>query len=283
MLVDIQGSKTGGRGDAATLKDKGETAVQLASYALELLSCTRGTHQYCLGMTVYDEAIALWYYDACGVVYTSEYISLIEHFEKFAAIIVGFAFLSPEEYGMLPAATFIPHEPYSRHFPPRDLEEYTIHPPKDAPEKWKAVSITLDEPIFTQYTLTGRRTFVYHVYSDPPIDSVTSKNVLKLSYQVSSRKSEETLVAHAKRMNVPHLPQIHMSADLWKMSDGIRDIFVDDRGKRLKYENRTLRAILYRPYRPIEPLLRENMELIPVMVSQMLDCESSHAPSTSCP
>ncbi|KAJ3557709.1 hypothetical protein NM688_g1320 [Phlebia brevispora] len=245
-------------------------AVQTASYALEVLSCTYGTRQFCLSIILKDEAISLWYYDASGIVYTADYISIVKNFEVFAAIIVGFACCTPERFGVFPTSVLKPHIPYTRQFPQHNLEEGTIVMPH--PVTKQQISVTMDQCIFAQYILIGRRTFLYTVDTDPMISK--NKLIMKVSYQVTTRRKEYELVALAKKKKVRHLPQIHLWGDLWQLSDGVRDLFLKDNEKQVHYEDRVLRAIVYTRYSSIKPLFTDNPLLIPVMVDQMIDCLS---------
>ncbi|KAJ3552748.1 hypothetical protein NM688_g3990 [Phlebia brevispora] len=245
-------------------------AVQTASYALEVLSCTYGTRQFCLSVILKDEAISLWYYDASGIVYTADYISIIENFEIFAAIIVGFACCTPEQFGVFPTSVLQPHIPYAQQFPLQSLKEGTIVIPD--PLTKERINVTMDQCLFAQHILIGRRTFLYTVDTDPVISK--DKLIMKVSYQVTTRRKEYDLVALVKEKIVRHLPQIHLWADLWQLSDGVRDLFLQKDKQRVKYEDRVLRAIIYTRYSQIRPLFSENIQLIPVMVDQMIDCLS---------
>ena len=64
-----------------------------------------------------------------------------------------------------------------------------------------------------------------------------------------------------------------MSADVWKLSDGVRNVFYELSGHRAEYEDKILRAIVYTRYASIKDLFAERCELIPVMVDQLIDCE----------
>ncbi|KAJ3559909.1 hypothetical protein NM688_g48 [Phlebia brevispora] len=241
--------------------------IQVASYAIELLSCTYGTRAHCLGLSIKDDALCLWYYDASGIVYTEDFLSIIDNFELFAAIIVGLGCCTPEQFGVIPSSVIRPHASYSRKFPPPNLDEgtLTIQNPQ-----FKDVEVTMDQSVFCQYILVGKRTFLYTIETDPPL--CKKKLIMKLSYQVTTRKEEYKLVDAAKKVKVRHLPEIHLWADLWKLSDGARDAFLRESGQQAIYEDRVLRAIVYTRYSPIRPLFLDNCLLIPVMVDQMFDC-----------
>ncbi|KAJ3531015.1 hypothetical protein NM688_g7634 [Phlebia brevispora] len=254
-------------GDTNDLCVGGEAAIQSGSYALELLSCTYGTRAHCFSFVLKDDKMTLWFYDASGVVYTKECISLVSDFEVFAAVIVAFACCTPEQFGSMPLSIMKSTGP-ARHIPPENLTKYKLtmtHPLQN-----KKVTVTLDKSLFTQYTLTGRRSFLYTIKTTP---TVSSKDmIVKFSYQVCTRKAEQDLVAIARKAGVKHLPRIHMWGELWKLSDGIRKVFYRKSKGTAKYEDRTLRAIVYTQYASIKDLFSRSCELIPVMVDQMIDC-----------
>ncbi|KAJ3535782.1 hypothetical protein NM688_g6929 [Phlebia brevispora] len=245
-----------------------DMSIQVSTYALELLSCTYGTRSHCLSISIKDDEVFCWYHDASGIVYTEDHISIIDNFELFAALIVGFACCTPEQFGILPSSVVRPRVPYPRNFPPPNLDESTLTI-ADAHTK-QDVAVTFEEYLLSQYMLVGKRTFLYAIDTEPVLTK--QKLIVKLSYQVTSRKEEHQLVDTAKKAGVPHLPEIHLWGDIWKLSDGARAAFLSGSDGNATYEDRVLRAIVYTRYSPIKPLFAENCLLIPVMVDQMLDC-----------
>ncbi|KAJ3552549.1 hypothetical protein NM688_g4095 [Phlebia brevispora] len=244
-----------------------EAAIRSGSYALELLSCTYGTRVSCFSGVLQDDKLSLWYYDAEGVAYTTSYLSILSDFESCAAIIVAIARCKLEQFGVLPASVIKPHSPYPRSFPPPNLGDssFTIrHPTSDQP-----IRIILKRPLFAQYVLQGRRTFVYTIETSPATPATDL--IAKFAYQVHTRKSEHELVTIARKAGVQHLPEIHMWADLWKLSEGARRTFYEGDDK-INREDRILRMIVYTQYASIKPLFLERCELIPIMVEQMADC-----------
>lgn len=214
-----------------------------------------------------EDRIHLWYYDACGTVRTKDTISLIDDFEKAAALLVGIAICSPEQLGALPS--FIsppPSAPYPTSWPPENLQNHTLTLRRPSE---KDMSITLTQPVFTQYSLSGRRTFVYNI--DPNRAISDEEMIVKLSYQVSTRKPEQDLVMIARKAGVEHLPRIHLSGDLFKMSDGVRRIFLERGG--IDYEDRMLRMIVYSKYLPLSSLVPEHPECLREMTVQIINCK----------
>ncbi|KAJ3556845.1 hypothetical protein NM688_g1796 [Phlebia brevispora] len=246
-----------------------QAAIQSGAYALEVLSCTYGTRSFCHGAVLKDEKVSLWYYDAAGIVYTKQYLSLVRDFEKVAAIIVGSACCAPEQFGAIPTSVMKPSIPHSKGFPPDNLRGSTLN--VRHPTTGKRVRITLKDSLYTQYVLLGRRTFTYTMKA-PSISK--SELIAKFAYQVTTRRPEHELVTIACEAGVKHLPVIHMWADLWKMSEGTRRIFFGS-DEQEKYEDRTLRMIVYARYSSIKDLFPKRCELIPIMVEQMIDCEST--------
>ncbi len=220
-----------------------------------------------------DDKLFFWYYDACGVVYTNQHFSLIHDFEKAAAIFIALASCTPERFGMLPTSIIKPPTPYRKAFPPRDLTGSVLS--VRHPESGKRFKITLKDSLYTQYILAGRRTFAYTMDTSPKL----SKQGLmaKFSYQVNSRRPEHEFIDIAREAGVEHLPDFHMWADLWKMSDGARRVFFADDEHESAYEDRTLRIIVNTEYGSIKTLFSERCELIPVMLNQMVNCECRFA------
>ena len=64
------------------------------------------------------------------------------------------------------------------------------------PRSKQEVLVSLDKVVFAQYSLMGRRTFLYTIKTKP---GDTSKPLIaKFSYQVCTRKAEQDLVAVAE-------------------------------------------------------------------------------------
>ena len=254
-------------------------SIQSASYALELMSASHGARVHCICHLLKDDEITPWYYDASGAVHASDSISMIYDFQKYAAFIVAMGSLTPEQHGSLPSsaptsaaspAIWRPND-VAPAFPWPDLMGCRIAMFEDEQmPKHTLRTETLGEHIISQYTLFGRRTSVYG--AELHRSGKVRKVVVKLSYQPSERPKEQAFVVRACRAKVPHVPRIEMSADLFKMSDGIRDAFLDSTGEVVPYECRTLRAIMYPRYRPLKDLFTDHCLFIPVMADQMIVC-----------
>ncbi|PSS17152.1 hypothetical protein PHLCEN_2v3210, partial [Hermanssonia centrifuga] len=244
-----------------------DVKLQAGGYALELASCTYGTRLFSLGSIVRDDKMSFWYYDASGYIRTEETVSVIKDFEKFAAIMVAFACGEPKHWGALPdIISPPPSTPYPASFPPPSLKGHSIQ--MTLPETQEQVKVTLGKPIFTQYGIVGRRTFLYRIKTDTVV--AQTPLVVKFAYQVVSRKREQDLVEVARKAGVDHIPKVHMWSDLWKLSEGARAIFHN--GETNAYEDRMLRALVYTRYIPLKALFKTAWHLIPHMADQILDC-----------
>ncbi|PSR88530.1 hypothetical protein PHLCEN_2v5135, partial [Hermanssonia centrifuga] len=190
--------------------------VQAGGYALEVMSCSYGTRLFCLGNITKDDKMSMWYYDASGYIRTRETLSIFEDFEKVAAVLVAFASCTPSQFGAMPSIIKPPSSaPYPRSFPPASLQSHTLT--MNHPETSENIHVTLEDPIFAQYVLVGRRTFLYGIRTSPPIQR--KKLIIKFSYQICGRHPEQELVKKAHLAGVEHLPEIHLWEDLWQMSD----------------------------------------------------------------
>ncbi|THH00114.1 hypothetical protein EW026_g2348 [Hermanssonia centrifuga] len=223
---------------------KREAAVQAGGYALETAACTYGTRLFLHGIIIDDDKLEFWYYDSTSGV---------------AAVIVGFARGDAAQWGALPSS----------------LENHSFE--MSQPSRKGTVRVTLKAPIFSHYSLVGRRTFLYDIKTSSCV--ADTPLVVKMSYQVVGRMPEHKVLAIAHKAKVGHLPKAHMTRDLWKMSDGVRQIFYE-KSKELSeneneiatYEDRVLRALVYTKYLPIKNLFSKSVKSIPLMVDQMLDC-----------
>ncbi|THG96597.1 hypothetical protein EW026_g5264 [Hermanssonia centrifuga] len=243
---------------------------QAGGYALETVACSYGTRLFTTGLVMQDDKTSLWYYDACGVIRTKESLSLFDDFEQIAAILVAFACCEPSQWGSLPPNIVKPprSSPYPESFPSNNLKGYTLE--MTLSEGGNKVHVTLQDPIFTRYSLVGRRTFLYAIKTNSR--KLRKPMVAKFSYQATTRKREQDFIEVAREAGVGHLPEIHMWGDFWNMSEGVRAIFFKRCGPDHEYEDRVFRGIVYSQYFPLKDLFSKSCELIPTMVYQMLDC-----------
>ena len=162
----------------AGAKQGAEGAIQSGSYALEVLSCTYGTRVHCLGNVVKDDKVFPWFYDADGMAYTTEFISLVADFEKFAMMVIAFARCTPEQLGFMPSSIMNPpgRAAYNAH-PPMNLGGYSVEVLNTKTNK--PVRVVLEEHAFSAYVIQGRRTFVYSVRAPK---MTKNKLIIKFSY-----------------------------------------------------------------------------------------------------
>lgn len=259
-------------------------AVQSASYALEALTGAQGARASSFGLIVVDDRLSLWHYGPCGIVYTNEVLSLIHHFETVAAVLVAIAMSTPERFGAIPSFVMKPGtDTFLRgSFPFHTLTGHSFV--MQGTSKRSKTKVTLQDPVATSYTITGRRPFVYTARTVPsPATCKDGRVIVKLSYQLTIKRPEHELIERARLHGVGHLPAVHASVDLWTLPDNAYEI--SERGvvgnaerageDERSCEDRVLRAIAYTEYGCITRLFPEHPELIPIMVDQMIDCAST--------
>ena len=156
---------------------------------------------------------------------------------------------------------------FPKHFPVSSLVGHTLQVNSLDEADPELIGVTLDDHIYTQYTLFGRRTTVYKARSSR---HKGLNFVGKLSYQVATRRSEVTLVEKAKSAGVEHLPEFVGYKDLWKMSEGMRDLF--EKECKVDYEDRVLRFILGRLYQPVQVAIFERPETLNDLACQLVTC-----------
>ena len=279
----------------------GDVAFQSGSYALELLADTFGTRTCCFGTVMKDHRLFLWFYNACGIVYTQGPLSLVQDFEKVAALVIAIAGCTPERFGAFPPTVMKPLSPYPGSFPPTSLKGYVFPVQRvesaDSASGLTELRVKLQASLTTTYALTGRRSFIYTATTNPSVDAAHPKNssvVVKFSYQAAGRAPEQGIIQLARNAGVSHLPVVHAWKDLWKLEDSAFTIAVRQKKREAQvsaadieelkatrntwklplYEDRVFRAIVYPKYYSIRELFVERYDLIPVMVDQMIDCMS---------
>lgn len=247
--------------------------AQMAGYALELAGSTRGTRLHHIGIFLRDDYLTLWYLDASGPVRAGtgkddnkDVLSIIDNFERVAAIFIALSYCDAEQFGALPPQVIRPPPPqaYPDQFPPNSLTNFTINMAEDDEPEHVA---TLYEHLFTQYVLFGRRTTVYKAFFDTEDEG--SVHAIKISQQYTGRKSEVALVAYAWDAGVKYLPKIIKHRDIWMLSQGVR------RHRAFRnFDDRVMRCIIFPCYTPLTEHLRKHPNSLKTMVKQMLRCES---------
>ncbi|KAL4243913.1 hypothetical protein ABKN59_011148 [Abortiporus biennis] len=249
---------------------------QAASYALELLAGTNGTRSHCIGLVVDGEEVQFWYYDASGII-RSHVFDWFQNIEQFAAIVLVLGWLDLATWGVGTIPTLIAPVRPSPSFIPRSLEGYKL---TMRHAKYEDVEVTLGKPIFSQYSLVGRRTLVYNITTAPKISD--DDLVIKMSWQVCTRLSEAHILNYAVGKGVEHLPELHMWTDSNSehcVSDpqGIRSkLFpenkrLNDEGEEEEiYEDRSLRFMVFTKYEAITLIISpSNMDYV---FKQLIAC-----------
>jgi hypothetical protein len=248
-----------------------DAMTQLGSYALEMLGSTGGTRLHTLGVLLRDDLVSLWYFDASGVVRTSkdkgketERLSLIDHFERVAAIFIALAYCNEEQFGAIPETILT--RPPNYMFPASNLTGHTVRfPSLEENSDNHPYVVTLGDHIYTQYALVGRRTTVYHGTAN---QGTHKKVVVKMSQQYSTRASEAELIKIAQEKGADHIPDVLQCGDLWRMSnsDSIRQAFGTS------YDDRIYRCIVMPYYTPLAQKLAQDPDSLKTMARQLIFC-----------
>lgn len=238
----------------------------------------------------------------------------------FAALIVILASASPPELGAFhvpymqlpqatptsalqtndatdqpPASTGAPPDGFLRQyaslFPMRDLAGCTVlvtdqftnaditpnHP------KSGSVEVQLIRCIYHQYTLFGRRSFIYTAHiatnnEESDKDAEPKMFTVKFSYEVDGRDTEHSLINIAHANGVPHMPQIFYVA---RYPQAAALQYPDNAPEQQEIEtvtdgraayDRVLHAMVLPKYNTVYPLMAQFIYLLPRLVDQVLDC-----------
>ncbi|KAI0085302.1 hypothetical protein BDY19DRAFT_450284 [Irpex rosettiformis] len=237
-----------------------------------MLGSTKGTRMHSIVVALRDDLFSLWYFDASGVVRTcssqsGEKLSLINDFERVAAIFVALVYCTPEQFGAFPTHLIRPPDntPFPDSFPLESLEGCTINLDTNETKKPYRL-ITLGRHIYTQYTIVGRRTSVYEGTTLTP-KRRRRRVAVKIALQNITRASEINIISLARHKGVDHLPEILNRADLWRLSDS--DI---RKALEVAYDDRILRVIVTPCYVPLCVQLAKNPDSLTTMVKQITDC-----------
>lgn len=228
---------------------------KLASYALEMLSCTNGTRSHFFQCLIEGDIVRFHYSDLTGIIWSTQF-SWIRNLEKFAAILVAIAYCDHEHFGMTvpgltPPETDIPR---SLSIPPVSLKGYYL----DMDYNGIMVRVTLGEPIYIQYSLVGRDTCVYEAFTSVTIPGCPEL-VIKISMQFYTREPEVNLLLKARAAGVgDHLPEPHMwstRGQQWCSSKGVWGLLYPNNATTKKYEPRIQDIIVLTRYTPLEKVL----------------------------
>lgn len=216
----------------------------------------------------------LWYYDAGGIIH-SEWMDWVNDLPKFAAILVAFASLDIRGWGFgnIPNLRPPSDEVTSTSSLPKSLSGFTLtmdHRTLDG--STEKVKVTLQNALFTPFSLDRRRTIVYEVTTEPQISK--KPLVLKMSMQTRSRTPESEFLEHARKSGVDNVPEMHMWSNKdgeWRLSDGVwGKLFPDNEGGKM-YEDRCQRLIVCTKYKPIEGII--SYANLHYLMMQLVDCK----------
>ena len=131
--------------------------------------------------------------------------------------------------------------------------------------------LKLGKCIHSEYCLMGRATSVYDI-ERPECSKVNL--VVKFSWQVTKRRREDIAIRIARSVDPKHSPEIYGQVIVGDKSPSQKLIAAcpADRRSARSYEERELRVLLMRKYKPVERLKDKNFCKI---IKQFTNCKSS--------
>jgi len=201
-----------------------------------------------------------WYYDAAGIISAKDTISMEHEFGLFASVIVAFYRCSEQQWGRLDIVgpDSFPSTPSA--FPFRTLEGGTVHVGN--------AQIVFEGQIHCQHALVGRRTAVYGA-TVKQLGKPDRPGVIKISYQVTTRRPEWEFIQEGHNRQVKHLPEVITYQDFARFSDGVWGALFPANSD--MYEDRVLRMIVFPRYTPIYEVINANN--FTTVLRQLVDCE----------
>ncbi|KAF8808813.1 hypothetical protein BYT27DRAFT_7241462 [Phlegmacium glaucopus] len=142
--------------------------VQLATYALEMMSYSLGVH-HAINLLIIDDMLWVWYYDRQGIV-QSDGISIVADFPRFLLLLLVFQRFTLEDWGVIPSLnpdSVNAHEGdpalrvVSKSRPITDLDPTTLDNAHLQDKNIKSVRLQLEEFLSHEsHCLAGRATAV---------------------------------------------------------------------------------------------------------------------------
>ncbi|KAF8344057.1 uncharacterized protein EI90DRAFT_41307 [Cantharellus anzutake] len=238
-----------------TLSDR----AQLAGYAVEVFSAS-GLRRHVLGLFIEGTNFELWYFNRSGS-YGSTPIPFGENFRNLIMFLLILGNASPAELGFEP---FI-HPPSTS-----DVTNSTRKLKRGEKEgflrsadrayfviKGKTYVIR-GERINRGRSIKGRGTMVWAVEEVKQHKAVTVVGgmVVKLSWQLSRRRSEVELLRFIREKGVTNVPEVFNHDDLDSLAAGahgrVQPLVKEEQRRAADFDNRILRAIVLGPrLRPI--------------------------------
>ncbi|KAG8872738.1 hypothetical protein FRB98_009439, partial [Tulasnella sp. 332] len=232
-----------GVSDPAPIELTGDE-LQLASYVMEMM-CVLGNRAHAFGILIDRFKTTFWYYDRSGAV-SSESFDFRYNLELLARFIVAFSYMSTTQLGFIPELQPPKGVPLNSiaALAPKSLADFTM----DCGD----VTVTLVKPLEVRYGFVGRGTVVYEVKmrknADPAGGSEASDieeevAVVKLSWQVATRRPEWEWIEEALREGVPQelIIEVFGHRVLQTLSAGFRSQLLLGASSGGKWENRELR------------------------------------------
>ncbi|KAG8843016.1 hypothetical protein FRB96_004477 [Tulasnella sp. 330] len=244
-----------GVSDPAPIELTGDE-LQLASYAMEMM-CVLGNRAHAFGILIDRFETTFWYYDRSGAV-SSESFDFRYNLEFLARFIVAFSCMSTTQLGFISELQPPEGVPLGSiaALAPASLADFTM----DCGD----VTVTLVKPLEVRYGFVGRGTVVYEVKMCKNADSAESEAgdikeevaVIKLSWQVTTRRPEWEWIEEALREGVPQelIIQVFGHRVLQQLSAGFRSQLLSSASTGAKWENRELRIQTMEKLSPIADL-----------------------------
>ncbi|KAF8336888.1 uncharacterized protein EI90DRAFT_3044009 [Cantharellus anzutake] len=203
----------------------------LKQCALRTLSAI-GNRRHVLGIHVDGNMFQLWYFDRAGSICSSK-ISIKDDAELFATSIVLFSLASKERLG---------YEPFFE--APASVKRrswFTIQNHEIGVEGHRLRILGIVHPAASLY---GRGTVVYEAQPIAGSIDLSSRVVVKCSWQLIAKHSEDKLYRLANQRGVKGLATLHTSCTVALLSEGVRG----DLCANHTYRDRELRVQVLSPF-----------------------------------
>ncbi|KAI0324057.1 hypothetical protein GY45DRAFT_469330 [Cubamyces sp. BRFM 1775] len=255
-----------------------EAGLQALNGALLIVHHSQGARLSSLAITVCRTAVTFWYIDPCGIVMSDGDLCLMQNFADFVAAIVALEGLDATRWGAIPRLNLPRGKSMNNLLFAGTLQDCSFDIPEGSAADGMQHRVTFEECVYSQYALVGRRTVVYAARADPPFagQGPAERIVAKLSYQVTSRRAEDELIAAAQEKGVPHIPTVYGRHDLFDietLQDGVRARVVKHCGAFYNYENRVARIIVVKMYTPLRQRLHKHPGDLIRMVDEISECK----------
>ena len=280
-------SRTSAIGSSSKNTTSKSSKVQLTSYVAEMLS-SYTFREWACGVSVDGHRMTLRYYDRTCSISTLPFSYTEEHLVDFLLLLMAIRACEYSKFG------------YSDMFVNLDSPKSSTligstlkipHPMNQIPDdsvprmNWKGdESIKFEGNIHSTYSVFGRATVVYRVNVGCMMGtkwenrSEEEKLVIKIGWQVKTRKAEDEIIRLARKIEPDHTPAmfIAFTRDRALPSDKMRD-FCGEKGS--YWEARSLRFIVFRCYIPLYELKGEEYleAFIEIVICMYIQLEWSNS------